>query len=302
MADEVIVLDWQKQFLEYVTHGLARIALSSGRAQILYHAPFTIKLAKGYSRCPRPPREIERNKMIKNNQVQVSGAVKNSRSQTFRAYFLEEKDVWAKSLTDMQIILQVTNGGPKDIVKVPPLQPGDPVNLTNYASFNNLRDCQDLRHFHTNGKLKLMSQDEVDEYFVKKADRLSLTKDTVKARAARKLDDLLNTSTPTANKMDAIRYSEKGPDTADVKPRVMHICAQASMSLPQANRLPVDQILERLSDLEETLTLHDVDHVIATAGHFKTVRKWALALKSDLETKALDAEIAEMEEAEDAAE
>lgn len=298
---DVIVVDAQRQFVEYVSTAVARVALRSHRARIIIKTPFTIQLAPGLHHCPRPERrsasKVSAPEIIhvqRQKGVISPMATKNPVAMTreIDAYLKTNPDeVWAKATTDMQVVLSSRKKG--ETLGINPIEPGDPVLLTRYATVEELKNS-DLRHMVMQGKLRLMSSDDAEAYFAAKAKRLNATPDRLKAEALqresayanhepansgdnRKADqraaDIMKRTMPTSSDGGGMQINPEL--TRDVvKPRIVHLCRQASSQLKQEDRKPANLLLEEFLAIEDSLSMDDLEYIIANVA-YKTVRSWA---------------------------
>lgn len=284
--DSIVVVDAQRQFVESVSPAIARYALRAERATVLYKNPFTIQLNPGVLRTPRPRRGTDSAsgpEVVRiNKQMALSPT---ARAHLITEYFKEERDqVWVKAITDAQVVLTIKEGS--DFIKVPYIEPGDPVLLTTYCSFEVLKKAPDLRNMVMKGRLKLMTADEASTFFDAKAERLGTSPDAIKNQSFQRQQEYLNHE-PLAMKagMDVIHDTRSGTEEQNnavnpvlikdrIKPKVYHLCRQSSAALPADQRKPANELQEEFLAIEESLDEDNLQYILANVGH-KTIRDWA---------------------------
>lgn len=226
----------------------------------------------------------------------MSGMSKNPVVMTreIDAYLKTNPDeVWVKATTDMQVVLSSRKKG--EALAVPPVQPGDPVLLTRYATVDDLRNS-DLRHMLMQGKLKLLSSEDAESFFTAKAKRLGAAPDQLKNDAVARENAFLQHAPLNAGDnrkadqraVDIMKKTIPGRDDETsggmeanpiltreaVNPRIVHLCRQASPSLKPEDRKPANLLLEEFMAIEDSMSMDDLEYIVANVG-FKTVRKWA---------------------------
>lgn len=313
----VIVLDNNYEFVEAISPALARMALRDDRVTVYEQNPFTIQLARGLLRCPRPTR-AKTGSHTNPEVIQVTRRCerKISMSTNFNAHrnpveltkeidaYLRSNpdEVWVKATTDMQVVLSPTNKNVQ--INIKPIPPGDPVNLSYRASIEDLRQS-DLRHMIQRGVLKLMSPEEVHSFFEKKAARLEVSVEEARQRALQKDEefrksyavvdrrngksgaDIMNHERPSDD--DAPGDSKINPQLRGlaVKPKIIHLVQSASSKLDPKDRKSAKLLLEEFGDIEDSLSDEDLRHIIEKV-EYKTVAAWAkkrLSGEDDTETK-----------------
>lgn len=192
--------------------------------------------------------------------------------------------VWAKATAPRgaQVITELQTAHGKR-VKVPPIRPGDPVCLSKYATFDVLRDSPDLLQNANNGLIKLMTHEQANAYFERKAATLKTNPDQLRAKAeasahASVFQKARDVSTvDRSQKMDDTYVSEEDV----VNPRLHALCAQVQPMLKEGQKLPVNDLMSEILDLEESLTLEDLEYLDAN-GCYPSVKKWAKAKKLEV--------------------
>lgn len=328
-ASTVMVVDYQRQYLESVPAALARMALKSGKAKILYKEPCTIQLVQGLQRCPRPVRASQGtsksrrgasqshvevfygaiNSMSNGNNTVKASPGKAKAASTYQSpvaatrlvdeYFKAYPDeVWARATTNAQVILSSQR---KDqMLGVPPIAPGEPVLLTRYASVEDLKKS-DLRHMVMQGRLRLMTPDEAQQYFEDRAQRRGESVETVRRKAEQREAAFLNHEPAALRDNNGRRRDQtaddimgkklSGRDDMDgeqdparainpvliasvIDPKVEYLCAMSSPKQPASVRKTASDLQDEFRCMEESLSMDDLEHIVATVP-YKTVRNWA---------------------------
>lgn len=200
--------------------------------------------------------------------------------------------IWAKATAPRgsQVILELkTPLG--DRIKVPPLQAGDPICLSKYAFFDALKSSTDITRCATSGLIRLMTTEEADAYFQKKAGILKRSADDLKREAdrrsreavtAKQLDKSKVDKSARMSDLDASRRSTDLVYEDDiVNPRVINLCHQVSPLLKEEQRLSVMELQEQLLALEDSMTLDDAQYVEAN-GFYPSIKKWGRAKVAEL--------------------
>lgn len=192
--------------------------------------------------------------------------------------------VWAKATAakGAQVIIELktAHGGR---VKIPPIRPGDPVCLSKYATFELLRDAEDLRQAAVNGLVRLLTHTEASAIFAKKAARLKMSPAALMEQSARETAQQLRMKPLDPNEVDT---SQQIPTTFvsiedAVNPRLHHLCAQVHPMLKNNQRMPVSELMSEISDLEDVLTLDDWEF-LRSSGYYPTVKKFAEQKQAEL--------------------
>lgn len=187
--------------------------------------------------------------------------------------------VWVKATAPrgQQVILEIrTQQGRR--LKVPPIRPGDPVCLSKYATFDVIRDAEDVMQCWSNGIIKLMSSKEANDFFAVKAGRLKTTPEALKQKADQDARAALNAKPLKESEVDdSLAINTEYVNMEDViNPRLIYLCQQVSPMLKEEHRMPVNALQAELLDIEESLTLMDLEYIRAN-GFYPTIKKWAAA-------------------------
>lgn len=186
--------------------------------------------------------------------------------------------VWAKATAPRgaQVIVEIRTAN-NTRVKIPPIKPGDPVCLSKYATFDVLRDAPDLLQCANNGLVRLLSHVEATAFFQRKADLLKTTPDSLIQKADNEARAAVTARPLDATQVDqsARIYAERPVDVEEaINPRLHTLAAQVSPLLKEGERLPVSTVMSELLDLEEALTMEDLEFV-RSKMFYPSVKKWA---------------------------
>jgi len=174
--NDALVLDSDRQFVEYVTSAMARRLLKERKARVVSKEPFTLMLPLKQREVPRPEWSATKGKrkMSDRHNPQPSklyaqrGGVAN-----ILQHFSEIKEIWVQNQTDMQISLDIDTGnGTSEGFLIPPAR--DPVCLTERYGFDALASSANLRRMlskRIKGRplMILMEEEEVEKYYEAKA-------------------------------------------------------------------------------------------------------------------------------------
>jgi len=310
---QVLVVDHQGQFSESVAPAVARHALKTGAATISQKDPFTIQLEPGVDVCPRPDSSVLRRSA---RQPEVIRGVVRRRKHTVNQYtnpaqamfdigeFFEQVDrknggngiVWAKATAPRgrQVIIELENSMGKR-VKVPPIKAGDPVCLSKFAKFEVLRDSTDLAQGANNGLLKLMTHEEALAWFEQKAAQLKTSSQELMNQAEQASRASTFRKPLEVSQVDRTqKLSDMHVAIEDVvNPRLEDLCAKVQPMLKDAGderfpehqrRIPVNEMMAEVYDLQDSLTMEDLAYLQAN-GYYPTVKKWAEAQQRELAQK-----------------
>jgi len=310
-SQDVIVLDAQKKFLEYTTHGKARLLLKGKEARIYSRSPFAIILMRQMSVA-----SMRR----KSNMV----APRN-----FTDYFKEEKDVYVQNIADAQVSVDfpLGHGRTEGFLFA---HNRDPLNLSQYIPFQAIKDSMDFRKMLSRRPpaLQLLSKEEYESYFKKKASTMGLHTQEGKPDVDAAIDASEERRRRTADKNLRETVTDKDPEPIHevvekgsgpggmpmfgerqrvaakemvseddvINPRILHLCNQVKAEIPEEERMPAKDLLDALQDVTN-LKIDDYEHV-RSHGFYKSVKKWA---KQEMSKLATETERDDKEEAEDSA-
>lgn len=302
----VLVVDADRQFVEYVSPAVARRALKDGVATVFRKQPFSIQLPPGVTRCPRTFAKARRVR-------KMSMGINN-----WSKFFEDEKSIWVKSLVPGQVSLEFKDAMGNITGVVVPYS-GDPVNLTDRVSLDQIRTSTDLRTLsrvrrQRGGGVKppaiqVLTEEEALEHFKKKAERKKLYKTDPLGKVLKDGDgnpvlDIEAASTPkvtepatraSAGRVDLPESkTQRDAAAADevssvrntpvmladaIQPRVMHLCHQVASAENENERPLAADLIEELESIP--MTEDDLNHVLAM-GYYKSVKTWAREQLADM--------------------
>ena len=294
VTEDVIVVDDKRQFLEKVPPAVARYALKHNYAQVLYKTPFTIKLSPGLDECPRPARsafkpvEVVRVQRAKGKEMNYNPASTMMNAIDFFDSVDKSRGgdgvIWAKATTTRgaQVIMEVkASDGTR--FRIPPVKAGDPVCLSKYAPFDALKTSPDLLQCAVNGLIRLMTSQEAQRYFENKANVLKTSPIELMKKSEEEAHRAAMAKPLTESQVDTSQQLSSSFASIDdiVNPRLHSICAGVSAMLDASQRTPVNQVMAELLDLEDCLTMEDLEYV-RSQGFYPTVKNWAEKKQRDL--------------------
>lgn len=210
---------------------------------------------------------------------------RRARLTNFTRYFAEvresQSDVWVRTVGDRQVSIVVPDAhGEKTSFVVP--NTGDPYNITQRFPLEDIQRSPDIRHFvATKQWLELMTTPQVEAFYAKRAKKRGITvEQAIDAAEVRRekiyslqpmdlgatnkpIDDLAGEGEDTVVRIDQV-----------VNPRVIHLCHQVSMEIPENQRWPASKLLDELEIIENVLTAEDFQYIIGS-GRYKSIIRWA---------------------------
>lgn len=168
--------------------------------------------------------------------------------------------------------------------KVPPVFPGDPVNLNDESTFEELKRAGDLHKAVVKGLLRLMTTEEAIEHFDKKSKTLNRTvEDLAKDAHQRARASLSHQGVTDPDHSKRIRHDidDAGLDEDEINPRVQYLMSQVNYKLEDYERMPASELLNELMNMEDTLTYLDLE-IIRSQGFWGSVKQWALKKQGEL--------------------
>lgn len=294
-SQEVVVVDSEKRFLEYTNPGMARKLLREHKAKVFSRSPFAIMLL----------RTVSVSTIRKRNVM--------STPRNFTDYFKTERDVYVQNLANAQVSCEFPIAqGRTEGFTFPHNR--DPINLTQHIPFHAIKDSMDFRKMLSRrpAALQLLTQEEYDAFFAKKANQMGLKDETGKPDIDAAVDASEEKRRRTADKNMRERVTDKDPEPIHqivesgtgpkgaahfgerqrvahsemvseddvINPKVLHLCNQVKNEIPEEERMPAKDLLEELQDIPE-LKLDDLEHIRAH-GFYKSVKKWAKQQMSEL--------------------
>lgn len=230
----------------------------------------------------------------------------------FTELFREEREIWIKSLVPGQVSLSFETGQGREAHVLVPYS-GDPVCLTDQVPFSAIKTSTDLRKLcnprrQGNGGLKpaallLMTAEQAEEHFRKKAVRKSLFKktptgDIIKDAEGNPVPDVEAASRPVITEpsvaapktqvdfgktkseeamdrhTDIANLGDKPVLIADeINPRVQYWVHQISTAESEKDRPLADVLIDEFESLGE-LNEASLNHILAF-GHYRSVKAWA---------------------------
>lgn len=310
---EILVVDANMQFVEYVSPAVARRALKDGYVTVFRKQPFSVQLPPGVDRCP--------NTFAKARRAKKEGSNTMSNPRKFTDFFREEKDVYVKALVPGQVSLgfELSPGNFHGIT-VP--FTGDPICLSDQVPWDAIKNSMDLRKLcnprrMASGGIKpaaieLLTEEEVQDHWARKAKRRGMFKKTPTGELI--TDPNTNEPIPDIEAISAPKITEpvqrerlnrvpdgnsKSQEAMDahsdianvgkegkimmhdaIHPRVLHLCNEVSQAETDASRMSANELLdelERLGDLSED----SLNHILAF-GYYKSVKTWATQMLAEV--------------------
>lgn len=184
-----------------------------------------------------------------------------------------DEEVWAKNtaIEGRTVILQIKSAN-GETIKLPNIEPGLPVCLSaEDATFADLRAAGELKRLVNRGALKLVTSDEANAAYAKRAQLMNMTpQELLNSRNKEKPQFVVDEAPLSLEERE-----ETAPPMPVVSSRVQQICARVAADLRPADREPVTSIMPDLYDYEDSMTTEDLDYVRAN-GFYPAAKNWAL--------------------------
>lgn len=225
----------------------------------------------------------------------------------FTELFSEERDIWIKKLVPGVVSLQfrLPDGG-VDRYRV---ESNDPECLSNYVPFDAIRNSKDLKMLagprRLNGGVKppairIMTVDEVNQHFAKKAERrgywaVDADGNVVRDEKGNKVPDVTKAMTPQYTQTDehvkrtriepTPQVEDAGTPVANlgkegqirivdtINPRVQWMLNELNTADSETSKMLADDLIDEF-ELLEPLSQETLKHIM-TDGHYSTVKRWA---------------------------
>lgn len=298
----VLVVDADRQFVEYVKPAVARRALKDGAATVFRKQPFSIQLPPGVHRCPKTFAKAKRTRKEKG---------KMTLNTDFNKIFEQEKSVWVQSLVPGQVSLEFKDAMGNITGVVVPFS-GDPINLTDHVAIEAIQRSTDLRKLcnprrqpsggYRPAALKLMTEEDAYDHFRRKAERRKIYKRDTQGNVVTDVDGnpeldveaasrpkvTMPAVAPSQTRVDDTRSAtrealEASDGISSVKdqpvmmaqaitPRVLQLCHEASVAETDNERPLASDMIDEFESLP--LSEDDLNHILA-AGYYKSVKKWS---------------------------
>ena len=304
---QVLVVDADSQFVESVSPAIARRALKDGFVELHCKDPFSIRLHRGMNHCPLVFSESRRAKKDGYSLMSIGAKI------DFTEIFREECELWIKALVPGQVSLQFElSPGREHGILIPAT--GDPICLTDQVPFDAIKRSTDIRKLSNprrmqNGGIKpaaiqLMTPDDVEEYFRKKAIRKGMFKKNpmgetmtdaltgdpipdIEAVSAPKITEPMQTA--SAKRIETVKSKseelmDQHSDNANlgnkpvmlaeiINPKVLHLCQQVQTAETDKDRPLADTMIDEFESLG-SLNDDSLSYILSF-GHYKSVKKWA---------------------------
>ena len=238
-----------------------------------------------------------------------------SSPRNFTEYFKSERDVYVQNLANAQVSCEFPIAqGRVEGFTFPHNR--DPINLSQHIPFHAIKDSMDFRKMLSRRPpaLQLLTQEEYDAFYAKKAQQQGLMTDG-KPDIDAAVDASEERRRRTADKNLREKVTDKDPEPIHeviesgtgpkgaahfgernrvaahemiseddiINPRVLHLCNQVKNEIPEEERMPAKDLLDSLQDIPE-LKLDDLEHIRAH-GFYKSVKKWAKGKMGELSDK-----------------
>lgn len=187
--------------------------------------------------------------------------------------------VWAKATAPKgnQVIIHAENSQGKR-VPIPPIKAGEPVCISRFCPrLEVLRDLSDLAECARAGLLKLMTSQEAKAFFDKRAGLLKTSPQELMAKSHQEAAKVINAKPLSDAEVDTSQRLQEVPALSiedAINPRVQHLCNQVSVRLDDDQKLPVKELMAELLNLEDSLSLEDLEYIRAS-GYYPSVKRWA---------------------------
>lgn len=266
--EEVLVKDIESKFLAPTTSANARRLIKEGQARITSYNPFSIQLLKPVSNINHQKRE---------NKMKVLN---------LHEFFSTPKPIYVQNISNPVGVLSLSfpkGNGTTVYFRIPANR--NPVILTNLASFDSIKDNDAFKKFlmpspSGPARLQILSQEEFDSFYQKKADEYGLDSIEEAVEEAQNRAQSFNSGVPMApvqhNPNTPNIPTEIVPPQITVLPKVESVC----LKLDPANgdRIDVREALDTFNAME--LGVLDYKYIISNCFDAENkanglIRKWA---------------------------
>lgn len=264
---EVIVLDAERQFVDYVHPAFARKLLKEQAASVYSKDPFVIQVKDRASLLIK-----------KDSTIMVTN---------FTEYFKTEKDVYVQNVSNCQVSVgfEVGPGHSESFLFT---NSKDPVNLTRFIPFHAIKGSMDLRKMlnRVPPALKLLELTDFDAYYKRQAATAGTSTDQAIDRAEQRRASAQNhTPLPEAEaspvpESNAAKEAPVVNEQDEINARVLHLCLQVHPSVPDQSKMSAQTLLAELDGLE-SLSMLDWEYV-QSHGFYKSVKNQAKKKISEL--------------------
>ena len=218
-------------------------------------------------------------------------------SLNYTTYFNQERDIYVQNVSGEQVSVTFDLGGNRTEGYLFPPNP-DPINLSQRIPFNAIKNSMDLRKMLTRRPpaLRLLIDSEFKGYYENYAAENKLLDDAGKPDveaaivAAADHHALLQSKTlvledkvPEPITKNAAQ-SEFVTEQEVINPKILHLCHQVSLQLPEQQRMPAAKLMEELRYIIG-LKIEDYDYIVSH-GTYTSVKKWARTKLEELATAA----------------
>ncbi len=275
-VSEVIVLDMERRFLDYVHPAFARRLIKDQAALVYSRDPFVIQVKSKDSLLIK-----------KDNPNMISN---------FTEYFKAEKDVYVQNVSNCQVSVNF-EVGPGHSESYLFTNSKDPVNLTRTIPYQAIKNSMDLRKMlnRVPAALKLLEEEDFNAYYKRQAVTHGLTSvDEALAQAeARRIAAQNHVPLTDAVEEDRSEKAEKKASViiaeADaINSRVLHLCLQVHPSVPDQSKMSAQQLLSELDSIND-MRITDWEYV-QSHGFYKSVKNLAKKMVAELATSDMEDE------------
>lgn len=223
----------------------------------------------------------------------------------YTKFFATEKDVFVQNVSSAQVSVMFDTGTGVESYLFSPAK--DPVCITQRFPFDVVKKSLDFRKMLSRrpAALALLDEEEYRRYYEAKANSLNLKKPGPKGVPVPDVDAAIAAADeaaqrvlrreplPAAKPVDPIHEVEELPGgkkvarstemvTEDIiDPRVQHLCNQVKAELTDQEKLPANQFLAELQQIEGNLKMDDWEYIRAH-GMYKSVKNYAKKKVADL--------------------
>ncbi len=266
---EVIVLDSDRQFVDYVHPAFARKLIKEQAASVYSRDPFVIQVKNKDSLLIK-----------KDSTIMISN---------FTEYFKTEKDVYVQYVSTCQVSVSF-EVGPGHSESYLFTNSRDPVNLTRQIPYQAIKNSMDLRKMlnRVPPALKLLEESDFNTYYKKAAVTNGLTsvEEAMEKAEARRAAAANHTPLSDAIAEEKAKEEDIKPkqvvvaEQDEINARVLHLCLQVHPSVPDQSKMSAQQLLSELDGLGQ-LTLSDWEY-IQSHGFYKSVKNQAKKMVAQL--------------------
>lgn len=177
------------------------------------------------------------------------------------------------------LVVEVWDG--TRILPMPPIEPGMPVLVSRRARKEILRNCRSLLDHYDARACELLTREEADGFFTERAKLLGIAPSEVQNEQINAERAYLTKQKPD-EPPPIPKKSQNLPNESDIiQPWILSLMQACDAAVDEKDRKPANEVLVMLDNARETLTVDDLQHVMARCA-WSSVGDYALERLKEL--------------------